>query len=97
MVNIPRSIRVYNVFLQGDSSTRHSLVFEATPNELYSMGRIAGMKINGEIMIAMFAPLPSSLEDEGQIVCVNLVSRVAAVLECPDWVRYAFPQVTLRS
>ncbi|KAF8547958.1 hypothetical protein OG21DRAFT_825417 [Imleria badia] len=79
------SIRVYNVFLRGDSSTGHSLVFEAMPVELYPMGRIAGMKINGEIMVAVFAPLPSSSEHEGQIVCVNLVSRATAALECPEW------------
>lgn len=86
VVDAPRSIRVYDVFLQGNTSTRHSLAFEATPNELYPKGRIAGMKINGDIMIAIFAPLPSSSEHEGQIVCINLVSRATAVLECPDWV-----------
>ena len=88
--DVPRSIRVYNVFLRGDSSTGHSLVFEATPVELYPMGRIAGMKINGEIMVAVFAPLSMSSEHPGQIICVNLVSRATAVLECSEWVCLAF-------
>lgn len=86
VVNIPRSIHVYDVFLREDSLTRYSLVFEATPNELYSLGRIAGMKINGKIMIAVFLPLGSLLENEGQVMCVNLVSKVTTVVECPDWV-----------
>ncbi|KAF8442355.1 hypothetical protein L210DRAFT_3644474 [Boletus edulis BED1] len=80
------TIRVYHVFLPGDSSTRHSLVFEARPGELHPMGRIVGMKINGDTMIAVFEPQSLSSEQQrGQIACVNLISKAAAVLDCPDW------------
>ncbi|KAF9223422.1 hypothetical protein BS17DRAFT_139695 [Gyrodon lividus] len=83
------TIRVYNVLLRDHSSNvaRHSVAFEAASEELSgsTFGRIAGMKIRGKVMIAVFAPLSSSSEDEGKIICVNLISKIAVVIECPDW------------
>ncbi|KIJ62795.1 hypothetical protein HYDPIDRAFT_113894 [Hydnomerulius pinastri MD-312] len=83
--DIYRSINVYHVFLQDSTSsaTSHAAVFETMSGELSSFGRIAGMKICGEIMVAVFAPLTST--EEGKIICLNLRSRAAVVIECTDW------------
>ncbi|KIK96144.1 hypothetical protein PAXRUDRAFT_826269 [Paxillus rubicundulus Ve08.2h10] len=80
------TIRVYNVLLQDDSSNvpQHPLAFEAASEELSTFGRIAGMKICGKVMTVVFAPLSPS-QDEGKIVCVNLLSKIAAIIQCPDW------------
>ncbi|KAF8842117.1 hypothetical protein BDN67DRAFT_1068028 [Paxillus ammoniavirescens] len=89
------TIRVYNILLQDGPSNvpRHLLAFEAESEELSTFGRIAGMKICGKVMIAVFAPLSSS-QDEGKIVCVNLLTKIAAVIQCPDW-SFAWGRVKL--
>ncbi|KAF9237675.1 hypothetical protein BU15DRAFT_75873 [Melanogaster broomeanus] len=82
------TIRVYNVRLQDDfrNAARHLLTFEATSGELSAFGRLSGMKICGQIMAVVFVPLSSPpSQNAGKLVCVNLLTKAAAVIECPDW------------